>query len=193
MLADHADLIEFGINLSPEAVARAEEFDTCAVCRAPELPHGSSQAVVMEWLERFDPEEAQRLRKGIIGESVGERSGGAIDSPLTDSYVITSRAFAGSKLRLGVAVPITILEGAICSGNWTFDEFLPENHLELICDRCSHSLTLVEEVAPRFFRIYVNRRFDGNEAAALAQPSASTVRNLVALIESVARRFAISA
>jgi hypothetical protein len=177
MLTSLADVEAYGVAPSERAVHDAREAEACALCGAPELDRLASVATTLAWLSRYEPQDSAALRLSLeTPESTWRwedfRSRAATDSQLEPAYPWRVE-WTGEIL---AEVAGTDLEAIAL-----------EELLLPLCDRCFNADIAPARMAFAIRRAYVASKFDGNEAAAMAQSMWSSIERLSDIISSAER------
>jgi hypothetical protein len=177
MLTAVADVEAYGVAPSERAVHDVREAEACALCGAPELDRLASVATTLAWLSRYEPQDAAALRVSLeTPESTWRwedfRSRAATDSQLEPAYPWQDE-WTGEIL---AEIAGTELEAIAI-----------EELLLPICDRCFNADIAPARIAFAIRRAYVAFKFEGNEAAAMAQPAWPSIERLSNVISSAER------
>ena len=177
MLTDVSDLASDEVVPTERAFAQVAEADDCALCGAPELQRLASAATTLDWLLRYDPESATAMRVAIEG------AGPAIDR----WEDVRSRTATDSRIRAAYPWPNEWLAAIL--GEVLGSELEPiaiDAFLLPICERC-FDLEGDAGMTEAIRNAYVRFAFDGNEAAARAQPVWPAVERFLAFLAKVER------
>ncbi len=177
MLTQIADVEAYGVAPSERAVRNVREAEVCALCGAPELDRLASVATTLAWLSRYEPQDAAALRLSLGAPETtwrweDFRSRAATDSQLEAAY--PWQAEWTDEILAGIAG--TELEAIAI-----------EELLLPICDHCFNADIAPTRIAFAIRRAYVAFKFDGNEAAAMAQPLWPSIERLSEIISSAER------
>lgn len=177
MLTQAADVEAHGLAPSERAVRGVREAEACALCGAPELDRLASAATTLAWLSRYEPQDAVALRVSL-------------ETPETAWRWEDFRSRAATDSRLEPAYP--------WQDDWTseilaeiagtdLETIALEELLLPICDRCFNADIAPARMAFAIRHAYVAFKFDGNEAAAMAQPVWPSIERLADIISSAER------
>jgi hypothetical protein len=171
MYADLGELAAYGFTIGDAAALRAREAETCAACGAPPLEPRASESTVYEWLQRYHPE-------------LGALFAG---SPAYEEEL--RRVAWDSRLECTIPIPERLLPRVADRLDDELREFAADRFAFAICGLCRNAPDVPSDALPATqLERYVRVHFEGNAAAAAAQPVWPQAQAFAATIASESRR-----
>jgi len=165
MYADPGELASYGLVIGAAAALRARDSEVCAQCGAPPLGARVSAEVTLEWLRTYHAELA------------------------TESGDELRRLAWDSRLECTIPIPERLLPRLVERLDDELREFAEDQFVFAICGLCRNAPDAPADALPAsLLERYVREHFDGNSAAAAAQPAWPLAQAFVGLIAAEARR-----
>ncbi len=191
MLVDVAQTFPmFDLPLPVHAFADLEEETPCAVCGSTPLPPRASQGATLQWLQRHDLDAATRMLAAIEyrGEPDDFAGRSFREKQPPDWHEFRSRAVNDSRLTIALPVPDDMLELLVAQFDEALEQFVPDAFSVPVCQRCLVATWEDDRIVPMLIETYVHLHFDGNLAAARAQPAWPLAERFTALIDVIVVR-----
>ncbi|MGH7754768.1 MAG: hypothetical protein ACREM8_00590 [Vulcanimicrobiaceae bacterium] len=184
MLPEPGDLAMLGFDTNPASLARLSSADSCELCGVEPLPPDGSRAAIVTWCRRFRPDLAEHFaaerdlasgRSGHLDAAHPWYAGDPLDTELL-------RLRYDTRTQLSVVIDLDVLEAIEPQLDPEQREFV-ENELAVVACADCRSRGRGEISAADFAEThYLGLRFDGNRAAAHAQPTWKTAQGIFAHI-----------
>lgn len=191
MLVDVAQTFPmFDLPLPIHALADLDDDTLCALCGSMPLPARASQAETLQWLHRHDQEGAAQMLAAVedSGEHEGFAGRSASEEQPPDWRDVRSGAVSDSRLTIALPLPEHMLEPIVARFDEALEQFMPDAFSVPVCQRCLVERRPDDRIVPTLLEAYVNVHFDGNRAAAQAQPAWPLVQRFTALVDLIVAR-----